>query len=129
MEQGSTSDLEYIDYLMKEKQRLWGEIRQELFERIGEKLHSQYSLPQDAGDYALLDLLEDTGLAVTDIRHQELLRLDDAIKRVKEGRYGICEDCGGEIRRERLQVAPYAPCCIECQKKREAPRSGISHTL
>lgn len=129
MEQGSTLDQEFIDYLLKEKQRLWGEVRQELFEQIGEKLHSEYSLPQDAGDYALIDLLEDTGLAVTDIRHQELIRLDDAIKRVKEGRYGICEDCGEEINRERLRVVPDAPYCIECQKKREAPDSGISHTL
>ena len=129
MEQTASVDKEFIDGLIKEKQRLWGEVRRELFEQIGEKLHSQYSLPQDAGDYALIDLLEDTGLAVNDIRHQELLRIDDAIKRAKEGRYGLCEDCGREIDRERLRVAPYAPCCIDCQKDREATRSGISHTL
>lgn len=68
----------------------------------------------------MIDLLEDTGLAVTDIRRQELVRIDDAIKRVKEGRYALCEDCGEKIGWERLRVAPYAPCCIECQKKREA---------
>ena len=129
MEQRSKFDQEFIDYLLKEKQRIWAEVRQEIFDQIGEKLHTEYSLPKDIGDYALIDVLEDTGLAVTDIRHQELLRLDDAIKRVKEGRYGICEDCGKEIGRERLQVAPYAPYCIDCQEKREAPGSGTSHTL
>lgn len=129
MEQKSNIDKEFIDSLLKEKQRLWGEVRRELFEQIGEKLHSQYSLPQDTGDYALIDLLEDTGLAVNDIRHQELLRIDDAIKRVKEGRYGLCEDCGRKIGRERLRVAPYAPCCIDCQNQRETLRSGINRTL
>lgn len=69
MEQKSNADQEFIDNLLKEKQRLWGEVRRELFEQIGEKLHSQYSLPQDIGDYAMIDLLEDTGLAVNDIRH------------------------------------------------------------
>ncbi|HMB16381.1 MAG TPA: TraR/DksA family transcriptional regulator [Pelovirga sp.] len=129
MEQKSNVDEEFIDHLLKEKQRLWGEVRRELFEQIGEKLHSEYSVPQDTGDSALIDLLEDTGLAVTDIRHQELLRIDDTIKRVKEGRYGLCEDCGRKIGRGRLRVAPYAPCCIDCQEKREAPGADTSHTL
>lgn len=129
MTQRSEVDKEFIDYLLKEKQRLWAEVRQEIFEQIGEKLHEEYSLPQDIGDYALIDVLEDTGLALSDLHCQELIRIEDTIRRVKKGRYGLCEDCGQKIDAERLRVAPYAPCCIKCQKKREATEPETGHTL
>lgn len=129
MTQRSEVDKEFIDYLLKEKQRLWSEVRQEIFEQIGENLHEEYSLPQDIGDYALIDVLEDTGLALSDLNCQELIRIEDTIRRVKKGRYGFCEDCGQKIAPERLRVAPYAPCCIKCQKKREAPESERGHSL
>jgi len=48
-------------------------------------------------------------MAVADIRRQELTRMDEALGRLKEGRYGICVECGAEIAEERLRVAPYAP--------------------
>lgn len=129
MTQISEADKEFIDYLLKEKQRLWAEVRQEIFEQIGENLHSEYSVPQDIGDYALIDVLEDTGLALSDLHCQKLIRIEDTIRRVRDGRYGFCEDCGQKIAPERLQVAPYTPCCIKCQKKREASEPKTSHTL
>ena len=53
----------------------------------------------------------------------ELNRKSDQIKRalqrVKEGKYGICEDCGKMIDTDRLAVFPEATMCIKCEKKRE----------
>lgn len=118
-----------IELLLAEKRRLWTEVRRELFRQVGEELQSQYELPQDLGEKSLIDLLEDTGLAVADIRRQELTRIDQAVARLKEGRYGLCEDCGAEIDLERLRVAPYAPRCIGCQALREGPHSGPGVTL
>jgi len=117
------------ELLLAEKRRLWSEVRRELFDQVGESLHSQYELPQDLGERGLIDLLEDVSLAMTDIRRQELTRMDEALRRLQEGRYGICEECGGEIDEKRLRVAPYAPCCITCQARREVPRSGPGVTL
>jgi DnaK suppressor protein len=117
------------ELLLAEKRRLWGEVRRDLFAKVGEELHSQYDLPQDAGEQGLIDVLEDTGLAVADIRRQELTRMDEALQRLAAGRYGTCEECGEEIAEERLRVAPYAPCCIDCQKRREGPAYGPGVTL
>ena len=115
--------------LLAEKQRLWGEVRRELFREVAEELGSQYDLPQDVGEQGLIDVLEDTGLAIADIRRQELTRMDQALARLREGRYGRCEDCGAEIDLERLKVEPYAACCVTCQARREGPRSGPGVTL
>jgi DnaK suppressor protein len=42
-----------------------------------------------------------------------------ALKRVKNGKYGICEDCGEMIDTDRLMVYPEATLCAKCQAKRE----------
>ena len=41
-----------------------------------------------------------------------------ALKRMDEGTYGICVDCGGPISEDRLVALPYASTCIKCRKKR-----------
>lgn len=111
----------FRELLLEEKRRLWNEVRAELFDTLGEELHTQYDLPRDIGDQGILDLLEDTGLAIVDIRRQQLTQLEEALIKVEAGRYGRCEDCGKKIDAARLRVAPYAPCCVPCQKKREGP--------
>lgn len=107
--------------LLEEKRRLWNELRIELFDKLGVDLHKQYDIPQDIGDRGILDLLEDTGLAVADIRMELLTQMDGAQVKLENGSYGICEDCGREVDEARLQVAPYAPCCVACQQRREGP--------
>ena len=109
------------DLLLEEKRRLWGEVRAELFDNLGEELHTQYDLPRDIGEQGILDLLDDTGLAIVDIRRQQLTQLEEALVKLEAGRYGLCEDCGRKIADARLLVAPYAACCLPCQAKREGP--------
>ena len=117
------------ELLLSEKRRLWSEVRRELFDKVGGELHSQYDFPQDVGEQGLIDQLEDTGMAAADIRRQELTRMDDALRRLAAGTYGLCEECGAEIAEERLRVAPYAPCCVGCQTRREGPAHGPGVTL
>ena len=125
----SKRQADLIEMLLEEKRRIWADVRRELFDKVGDRLQAEYDIPQDVGDRSMIDTLEDTGLAVADIRRQELTRIEEAIQRVKAGRYGRCEECGEEISLARLKVAPYAPCCIDCQKEREAPSSGPGRTL
>lgn len=109
------------ELLLEEKRRLWNEVRAELFEKLGEELHTQYDLPRDIGDQGILDLLDDTGLSIVDIRRRQLTQLEEALVKLETGDYGRCEDCGRKIDDERLRVAPYAACCVYCQSKREGP--------
>lgn len=115
--------------LMAEKTRLWIEVRRELFETLGQELRSQYDLPLDVGERSLIDVLADTGLVVADIRRQELTRMEEAMGRLAEGAYGICEECGAEIKEERLRVVPYATRCVGCQARQEGPPHGSGVTL
>ncbi|MBP2031989.1 YteA family regulatory protein [Clostridium algifaecis] len=43
-------------------------------------------------------------------------KIDDALKSIEDGTYGICKKCGKEIDIERLKYVPYAEYCIDCQE-------------
>ncbi|MCD6429084.1 TraR/DksA C4-type zinc finger protein [bacterium] len=40
-----------------------------------------------------------------------------ALKKIKNGTYGICKNCGRKISKERLEIYPEAQVCLKCQKK------------
>jgi RNA polymerase-binding protein DksA len=58
-------------------------------------------------------------LVIESNREQMLEEIDAALTRMDEGRYGRCEDCGGEIPQPRLEVLPFALRCVDCEAKRE----------
>ena len=45
--------------------------------------------------------------------------VDRALRKVDEGTYGICDECGSAIAPERLAAIPYATLCITCKSRRE----------
>jgi RNA polymerase-binding transcription factor DksA len=56
----------------------------------------------------------------------ERTRIDDALRRLADGTYGFCIACHEPIEFSRLEVAPEATFCAECQKCRELIDSEIS---
>lgn len=53
-------------------------------------------------------------------REQRLLKkIEDTLKRIEAGTYGICEACGEKISIERLQARPVTTLCIECKIEQE----------
>ena len=51
---------------------------------------------------------------------QEILyQIDDALKRIDEGAFGICQQCNTPVTMSRLKAVPYASLCIKCQRAKE----------
>jgi len=61
-----------------------------------------------------------------EILEEEATQARDAMERRAEGRYGICEECGQEIPKERLEARPQATLCIDCQRERESGRQQLA---
>ena len=57
-------------------------------------------------------------------QNKTLQKIDDALHRIDDGTYGICEMCGQLIRKARLQHLPFAHTCMECQSEMEANRDS-----
>ncbi|MFC1485291.1 TraR/DksA family transcriptional regulator [bacterium] len=56
---------------------------------------------------------------LTDHERVMLYEIDNALKKIQHGTYGICEECEAEIFEARLKVMPAARFCIDCQNKFE----------
>lgn len=50
---------------------------------------------------------------------QKLLQIEDALKRINENKYGLCEDCEEDIPEKRLLFNPYVATCVDCAENRE----------
>ncbi len=48
-----------------------------------------------------------------------LKKINQALERIEQGTYGLCEDCNGEISYERLLARPTAELCIACKEEAE----------
>ncbi|MGB9680646.1 MAG: TraR/DksA family transcriptional regulator [Patescibacteria group bacterium] len=46
-----------------------------------------------------------------------LQETERALKKIRQGEYGLCEECGKEISEERLRVMPTARWCLACKNK------------
>jgi DnaK suppressor protein len=71
------------------------------------------SIPEDLDDYAYIDYTEIVLGELEDVEIELLKAIDEALERMKEGTYGICEVCGKEIEEERLEAVPYTTLCAE----------------
>jgi len=78
----------------------------------------------DVVDAALDSVHDEISSQLAEVESQELARTENALERMRDGRYGVCENCGTNIPMARLQALPYATFCIKCQ--REAEREGVA---
>ncbi len=51
---------------------------------------------------------------------QILEQTRDALRRIPEGTYGKCQECGKEIAPKRLRAVPYTPYCLNCARQIQA---------
>jgi RNA polymerase-binding transcription factor DksA len=62
-------------------------------------------------------------LALSDIEARELAAVKLALARLRDGEYGVCIECDGEIPFDRLRVEPWAMRCVACEGAREVAAS------
>ena len=48
-----------------------------------------------------------------------IVKIKEALERLEEGTFGICEECGEEVSERRLEARPVATRCIDCKRKQE----------
>jgi len=77
----------------------------------------------DVVDAALDSAHDEICSQLAEVESRELASIENALERMKDGTYGICEGCGCKIPLARLNALPYATTCINCQ--REAEREGL----
>jgi RNA polymerase-binding protein DksA len=98
---------------------LFEELRRDA-ERAREERYAHLAgLVADHADESVADLLSDLGEAEVSRDLAELRDIESARRRLAEGAYGVCVDCGADIGLERLLAEPAAARCVECQARHE----------
>jgi DnaK suppressor protein len=111
---------EFREALLEEKKRVEAAIQNlqeensgNLAEEAGEEMaHDLADTATETYDRELDHTLEENSEHV-------LEEIKAALKRIEEGTYGICTNCGKQIAEARLEALPWATLCIDCARDRE----------
>jgi len=97
--------------------------RNELEEGQSENIHALHEQEQsafpDPTDQASVETDRNFDLRIKDRERKLIRKIDQAILRIKEGEFGMCESCGGDISVKRLQARPVTTLCIDCKTEQE----------
>jgi len=103
------------EQLLDTKTKLLSEIDSEMrAEREGNKDEGM-----DAYDLASEERDREINFILSDRERVKLKQIDDALERLDDGSYGMCESCGLEIAEERLEAMPFTRLCRDCQQDEE----------
>ncbi|MHB8092162.1 MAG: RNA polymerase-binding protein DksA [Syntrophales bacterium] len=73
----------------------------------------------DPNDRASLESDRNFELRIRDRERKLIMKMQEAIKRIDDGTFGLCELCGGLISEKRLMARPVTTLCINCKTKQE----------
>lgn len=74
---------------------------------------------RDTYDLASDERDREINFILNDREREKLHAIDEALQRISEKTYGLCESCEGEIQLGRLKVLPFTRLCVRCQEENE----------
>jgi RNA polymerase-binding protein DksA len=114
---------EFKKIVLKKKEQVLEEIKH-ISEDTLKKSQKDASGDISGYTYHMADVATDTydrefSMSLASNERKFIYELDDALKRIEDGIFGICEDCKGLIAKSRLKAVPSARLCVRCQEKKE----------
>jgi RNA polymerase-binding protein DksA len=92
---------------------------QSFFSRKQDSINTIKISNPDNADRALTFRKNNRKKLLLDHVETRLNEIDLALKRLENGTYGVCSDCGTSIQMERLEIMPTVSLCIDCQKQHD----------
>jgi len=118
---------EQIDYFRKKLEAMSQDLLQEAEKTIHDMTDSTENYP-DPTDRASAESDRSFELRIRDRERKLIAKIREAIERIDDGTYGICEECGEEISVKRLEARPVTTQCIDCktaQENQEKAQKGL----
>jgi len=94
------------------------ELLEDAEKTVADMTDSKENYP-DPTDRASLESDRNFELRMRDRERKLIAKMQEAIKRIDDGEFGICEVCGGPISEKRLLARPVTTLCIDCKTKQE----------
>jgi len=97
--------------------------RKELDDGLNQTIQTMHQEEQtsfpDPTDQATVETDRNFDLRIRDRERKLIKKIDQALNRIKDGGFGVCESCGGNISVKRLQARPVTTLCIDCKTSQE----------
>jgi len=110
-----TGTLEYFRSVLQEEMRT---LLEDAGKTVSEMTSETTSFP-DPNDRATQESDRSFELRIRDRERKLLNKVREALERINEGSFGICEICGEEISEGRLKARPVTTLCIDCKIEEE----------
>jgi DnaK suppressor protein len=120
-ESQTSQDMSLREKKLKEIRKRLNQQREELISEAGIALNElpDETIFPELGDQASAEIDRNFMLKLKGRERKLLKKIDEAIEKIDNGTYGICEACGEEINIRRLEARPVTTMCIECKTEQE----------
>jgi DnaK suppressor protein len=109
----------YRDLLLGERERVSASIQHLHEEGSLEEETEEETYDNHLADSATATLNREIDYTLEENSGHVLSAIDAALKRIEEGTYGTCVNCGKPVAEERLAAIPWATNCIDCKRLEE----------
>src|SRR3990167_18959 len=109
----------YATQLQQMRTEVLAQLRAQRGGKVGRAESAAEARESASDDRATAETERDLAFALEERESAELVAIDDALKRIADGSYGLCIDCGVAIAAARLHANPTALRCVACQEKAE----------
>ncbi|KKC29524.1 yteA family sporulation protein [Caldanaerobacter subterraneus] len=126
--------MHFKNLLLKEKNKVLSTIhRMNLNDGIGGIAQREYYQELSLLDNHPADMASEVyevekNYALEDNEKNILRQIEDALQKIENGNYGICENCGQPIEEERLEAIPYTTLCSSCAKEKDLSLKDLKNS-
>lgn len=97
--------------------------KNKILQEVSQKVRSESNVLKyeigDIYDIASNERERELALMLGDRDREKLSEIEDALERLRDNSYGVCEECGEPVAEERLRALPATRVCVECMSKME----------
>lgn len=113
---------EFKDLLVRRMRVLKGDVKaleSGAMKKGSEAAGDLSTLPQHLADLGTDNFEQDISLGLMESESDEMQEIEEALERIKDRTFGLCENCRKKVPKERLKAIPYTRLCVGCKKKEE----------
>ena len=108
--------LSYIENRLKDRRK---HLLKEVNLRLSKFNRSRECWATDTVEIASNIMEDHTIMSIAQGEAREITQIDNTLTKMKNGEYGVCECCGGNITEQRLIAIPFVSLCIKCKEAEE----------
>src|SRR5678815_2831805 len=110
---------EFLKQAAEMLQDMKRDLSKEMQDRVKGETEGVKDEGRDTYDLASDERDREINFILNDREREKLVAIDDALQRIADKTYGICESCEGEIQLGRLKILPFTRLCVKCQEENE----------